>query len=163
MGAGLDCVALLTDGASRMAGRVGFCIGHITAGGPDRRAHRPHRGRRLHSDRRAQRQAHVIMLTDEKFGRARAKWRRAAAREPGRLQVQGVGRQDGVGSCVTDEQVPDASPIWAQEDEAGARPGRDQRHRWKPNPMTTRLLKDEAFARGVKFYALDRKHVSGRS
>ena len=60
--------------------------------------------------------------------------------------------------CVTDEQVPDTSPIWAQEDEGGAASGAIPAS-LETGPMTIAELKDELSRRGVKFYARDRKHV----
>ena len=125
MGAGLgDCVALLTDGRFS-GGSHGFCIGHITPeaqiGGPIALIED---GDPIQIDARNDKRTINVMLTDEQWAERRAKWRPPPLRaNQGTLYKYMSVVKTASEGCVTDEKVPDTSPIWAQEDEGGAASG----------------------------------------
>ena len=160
MGAGLgDCVALLTDGRFS-GGSHGFCIGHITPeaqiGGPIALIED---GDPIQIDARNDKRTINVMLTDEQWAERRAKWRPPPLRaNQGTLYKYMSVVKTASEGCVTDEKVPDTSPIWAQEDEGGAASGALPAS-LETGPMTIAELKGELTRRGVKFYARDRKHV----
>ena len=160
MGAGLgDCVALLTDGRFS-GGSHGFCIGHITPeaqiGGPIALIED---GDPIQIDARNDKRTINVMLTDEQWAERRAKWRPPPLRaNQGTLYKYMSVVKTASEGCVTDEKVPDTSPIWAQEDEGGAASGAVPAS-LETGPMTIAELKEELTRRGVKFYARDRKHV----
>ena len=143
MGAGLgDCVALLTDGRFS-GGSHGFCIGHITPeaqiGGPIALIED---GDPIQIDARNDKRTINVMLTDEQWAERRAKWRPPPLRaNQGTLYKYMSVVKTASEGCVTDEQVPDTSPIWAQEDEGGAASGAGQGA--ETGPMTIAELKDE--------------------
>ena len=150
MGAGLgDCVALLTDGRFS-GGSHGFCIGHIT---PEAQIGGPlaliEDGDPIQIDARSDRRTIDVLLSDEVWAERRRKWTPPPLRATfGTLYKYMSVVKTASEGCVTDEQVPDVSPVWANA---------------RPNEATGALsiaqLKAQLTERGVKFRARDRKHV----
>lgn len=162
MGAGLgDCVALLTDGRFS-GGSHGFCIGHITPeaqiGGPIALIED---GDPIQIDARNDQRTINVILSDEVWAQRRAAWRPPPLRaNQGALYKYMSVVKTASEGCVTDEKVPDTSPIWAQEEaEATGLARAPAPPSLETGPMTILELKAELKARGVKFYARDRKHV----
>ncbi|KAH8062834.1 dihydroxy-acid dehydratase [Aureococcus anophagefferens] len=122
MGAGLgDCVALLTDGR--------FSGGSTRA--------------------RADKRTIDVLLTPQQWAERRAAWKPPPLRATcGTLYKYMSVVKTASEGCVTDEQVPDVSPIWAQAAAAA-----------DTGPLTIAQLKAALTQRGVKFKQRDRKHV----
>ncbi|KAH8064046.1 dihydroxy-acid dehydratase [Aureococcus anophagefferens] len=150
MGAGLgDCVALLTDGRFS-GGSHGFCIGHITPeaqiGGPIALIED---GDAIQIDARADKRTIDVLLTPQQWAERRAAWKPPPLRATcGTLYKYMSVVKTASEGCVTDEQVPDVSPIWAQAAAAA-----------DTGPLTIAQLKAALTQRGVKFKQRDRKHV----
>ena len=150
MGAGLgDCVALLTDGRFS-GGSHGFCIGHITPeaqiGGPIALIED---GDAIQIDARADKRTIDVLLTEKQWAERRAAWKPPPLRATcGTLYKYMSVVKTASEGCVTDEQVPDVSPIWAQAAAAA-----------DTGPLTIAQLKAALTQRGVKFKQRDRKHV----
>ena len=150
MGAGLgDCVALLTDGRCS-GGCHGLCIGHITPeaqiGGPIALIED---GDAIQIDARADKRTIDVLLTPQQWAERRAAWKPPPLRATcGTLYKYMSVVKTASEGCVTDEQVPDVSPIWAQAAAAA-----------DTGPLTIAQLKAALTQRGVKFKQRDRKHV----